>query len=140
AVPLLNPAVVFPERHVERPMLPILDPPMASDCLPTLLRRHVPATDEEADLLAGLARQSPLHVIGADHLQPWPLFLIANPLGVVDHRDRSLLGPPVPLVLVLVRVSADALVVHGGAQALHDVLAQALLGALDRQHGIAAAF
>src|SRR4051794_25484799 len=120
-------------------MLPVLYTPVPSDGVAVLLRAHGPAADEVARLLARLARLRPLRVTAAHHPQPRPRLPTPDPFGVGDDRDPAPLGAAVPLLLLgLVRLALDLLVVHRGAQALHDVVVEVSLVLLHRQDVIAA--
>src|SRR5262245_25434783 len=139
-VPLLDSAVVLPEAHVQRPVLAVLDLPMPPDGVAVLLRAHVTAADEVTHLFARLlARLRPFHVIRAHHLQARPILLPSYPFRVGDDRHPALLDAAVAfLLLVLIRLALDLRIVHGGAHARDDVLAQVLLVVLRREDVVAA--
>src|SRR5262245_3425213 len=98
-MPLLYPASVLVEHHVQYPVQSILDPPVATDQLRHLQGRPGVA----ADVVVTRRRTHPTRLAPADHLRhrldvrPAP----GQPFGVIDHRHRTPLAPAVRLLSIL---------------------------------------
>src|SRR5579871_304991 len=98
---LPDPALVLPERHIERPMAAILDRPMRShrrrECLPAQL----PAQDVIAHIAHRLAVADRLADRHPDPLQSLPACPIRQALGSLAHQVRPRLRAPVTLLFLL---------------------------------------
>lgn len=75
-----NPALVFPEGHVQGPVQPVLDTPVAAHCLQQTLCRPIQA----ADVVPGLLRGSLVRI--AKDLIAWPTPMTVPSIQLDDAR------------------------------------------------------
>src|SRR5262245_1802850 len=133
--PVLQPAVVLPEDHVQHPVQPVLHPPVIPRRRPQLRRAAAPAADVVRHLARLRAADPPEPRHPDDGPQVRPLVGGAQPAQVVQHTAGPLLLAAVAARLAQPQVVLDALEVGGDGrlEAFDDVGLQGRLVALDLQ-------